>query len=71
MQKSGAATPGKTSFAKRYSDADGSARRHCHLCSVSLIGQSELPPRPAWFVLRLKESEVYGPAAATVFPGGP
>ena len=50
MQGSGgAATPEKTSFAKRYFDADGSSRCHCHLCSVSLIGQSE--------VLRLKGSK--------------
>ena len=43
MQGSGgSATPEKTSFAKRYFDADGSSRCHCHLCSVSLIGQSEV-----------------------------
>ena len=68
-KRAGAATPETTSFAKRYSDADGSARRHCHLCFVSLIGQTELPPRPAWFVLRLKESEVYGPCSGNCVSG--
>jgi hypothetical protein len=40
-------------------------------CSVSLVGQSEHIRDRRGLFCASKNSEFYGPAAATVFPGGP